>query len=130
MENCWFYIKGIEQRDAYVEGIIQRLPHPGLVVLPELSRCSYMASQEIWKYADENDRSTSEWAVRTAKAYDTFFGVGCLDKEKGDYYNRYLIAGPDGVCGFVSKSEGESAVFKRGNFGNIIETHSAFPSCT
>ena len=54
-------IKGIEQRDAYIEGILQALPHPDLVVLPELSRCSYMASQEIWKYADENGRSTSEW---------------------------------------------------------------------
>ena len=60
-------IKGIEQRDAYVERIIRSLPHPDLVVLPELSRCSYMASREIWKYADENGRSTSEWAVRTAR---------------------------------------------------------------
>ena len=115
-------IKGIEQKDVYVEGIIQSLPHPDLVILPELSRCSYMASQEIWKYADDNGRSTSEWAVRMAKSYDTFLGVGYLDKEKGDYYNRYLIAGPDGVCGFVSKSEGESTAFKRGNFASIIET--------
>ena len=115
-------IKGIEQRDAYVEGLLQALPRPDLVVLPELSRCSYMASQEIWKYADDNGRSTSEWAVRTAKAYGTFLGVGYLDKDNGDYYNRYLIAGPDGVCGVVSKSEGESAVFKRGDFGSIIET--------
>lgn len=115
-------IKGIEQRDTYVEGIIQSLPHPDLVILPELSRCSYMASQEIWKYADDNGRSTSEWAVRMAKAYDTFLEVGYLDKEKGDYYNRYLIAGPNGVCGFVSKSKGKFAVFKRGNFASIIET--------
>ena len=33
-----------------------------------------------------------------------------------------MIAGPDGVCGTVTKSEGESAVFKRGNFGSIIHT--------
>ncbi len=115
-------IKGIKQRDAYIEAIIQKLPRPDLVVLPELSRCSYMASQEIWRYADDNGRSTFEWAVHIAKTYNTYLGVGYLDKENGDYYNRYLIAGPDGVCGFVSKSEGESAVFKRGNFANIIET--------
>lgn len=115
-------IKGIQQRDVYVEGLLQALPRPDFVVLPELSRCSYMASQEIWKYADDKGRSTSEWAVRTAKTYDTFLGVGYLDKENGDYYNRYLIAGPDGVCGVVSKSEGESAVFKRGDFGSLIET--------
>ncbi len=76
-------IKGIEQRDVYVEGIIQSLPHPDLVVLPEVSRCSYMASQEIWKYADDNGRSTSEWAVRMAKAYDNFSESATLIKKKG-----------------------------------------------
>ena len=49
-------------------------------------------------------------------------GVGYLDKEAGDYYNRYMIVGPEGVCGVVSKSVGESAVFKRGNFGHVIST--------
>ena len=45
-------IKGIEKRDAYIEALIRRLPKPELVVLPELSRCSYMACQAMWKYAD------------------------------------------------------------------------------
>ena len=115
-------IKGIEQRDAYIEGLIRQLPKPELVVLPELSRCSYMASQAIWKYADDRGHETSDWAVRTAKTYGTYIGVGYLDRENGDYYNRYLIAGPVGVCGVVTKSEGESAVFKHGDFGNVIET--------
>ena len=44
--------KGIEKRDQYVEELISRLPEPDLIVLPEFSRCSYMASQEMWKYAD------------------------------------------------------------------------------
>ena len=115
-------IKGIARRDAYVEDLIRRLPQPELVVLPELSRCSYMASQAMWQYADDCGRETSEWAVRMAKAYCTYLGVGYLDREDGDYYNRYLIAGPEGVCGVVSKSEGESAVFKQGNFGSVIST--------
>lgn len=115
-------IKGIEQRDQYVEELISRLHDPDLVVLPELSRCSYMASQEMWKYADDQGKETSDWAIRVAKTYHTYVGVGYLDKENGDYFNRYLIAGPDGICGTVSKSEGESAVFKRGYFGNIIYT--------
>ena len=115
-------IKGIERRDAYVEDLIRRLPRPELVVLPELSRCSYMASQAIWQYADDCGRETSEWAVRMAKTCGTYLGVGYLDREGGDYYNRYLIAGPEGVCGVVSKSEGESAVFKQGDFGSVIST--------
>ena len=99
-------IKGIERRDAYIEALIRRLPKPDLVVLPELSRCSYMASQAMWKYADDSGRETSEWAVRVAKACGAWIGAGYLDRENGDYYNRYLIAGPDGVCGAVTKSEG------------------------
>ena len=115
-------IKGIKQRDQYVEELISELPEPDLIVLPELSRCSYMASQEMWKYADDQGKETSDWAIRMAKTYNTYIGVGYLDKENGDYYNRYLIAGPDGICGTVSKSEGESAVFKQGDFGNVIDT--------
>ena len=115
-------VKGVEERDRYVEGLIRRLPGPELVALPELSRCSYMASQDMWRYADDKGRDTAAWAVRTAKAFDTYIGVGYLDREDGDYYNRYLIAGPDGVCGTVTKSEGESAVFKRGDFPSVIET--------
>ena len=110
-------IKGIERRDSYIEELISKLPEPELVVLPELSRCSYMASQAMWQYADDRGRETSEWAVRVAKKYHTF-----IDREDGHYYNRYLIAGPDGVCGFVSKSEGESAVFRQGDFGSVIST--------
>ena len=115
-------IKGIEQRKEYIEEFIKKLPSPELVVLPELALCSYMASQEIWQYADDCGRDTSEWAIAMANKYGTYIGVGYLDKENGDYYNRYMIAGAEGVCGYVSKSEGESAVFKQGNFGSIIAT--------
>ena len=115
-------IKGIPQRKEYIEQLISRLPAPDLVVLPELALCSYMASQEIWQYADDRGQDAAAWAVRTARKYGTYIAAGYLDRENGDYYNRYLIAGPEGLCGTVTKSEGESAVFKRGDFGSIIRT--------
>ena len=114
--------KGIEERKEYIENLIRQLPAPDLVVLPELALCSYMASQKIWDYADDCGKMTGEWATGIAKKYHCHIGVGYLDREKDDYYNRYMIAGPEGVCGVVSKSEGESAVFKRGDFGSIIDT--------
>jgi predicted amidohydrolase len=114
--------KGAEKRKAFIEGLIARLPAPELVVLPELALCGYMASREIWQYADEGGRETAAWAVETAGKYNTCIGVGYLDREDGDYYNRYLIASPAGVCGAVTKSEGEAAVFKRGEFGSTIQT--------
>ena len=115
-------IKGISNRKNYIESLIASLPNPDLVVLPELAVCSYMSSQKIWKYADDCGRDTTQWAMSIAEKYHTFIGVGYLDREDGDYYNRYLIAGKAGVYGAVTKSEGESAVFKRGDFGNIIHT--------
>lgn len=115
-------IKGPAQRMRYMESLIAALPEPDLVVLPELSLCGYLASPAIWQYADPGGREAARWAVRMARRYGTYVGAGYLDKENGDYYNRYLIAGPDGVYGVVTKSEGESAVFKRGRFGSIITT--------
>ena len=115
-------IKGVDRRKAYMEDLIGQLPAPDLVVLPEMALCSYMASQAAWDFADDTGRDASAWAVSMARKYNTFLGVGYLDRENGDYYNRYLIAGPDGVCGVVTKSEGESAVFKRGDFGSVIDT--------
>jgi predicted amidohydrolase len=115
-------LKGIPERKAYIEGLIARLPSPELVVLPELALCSYMASQAIWQYADEEGRDAEAWAVETARTYGTFLGVGFLARSGGDYYNRYLIAGPEKVFGAVSKSEGEAAVFRRGSFGSLIPT--------
>lgn len=41
-------IKGIAQRKAYIESLIAALPEPELVVLPELTLCSYMANPAVW----------------------------------------------------------------------------------
>ncbi len=115
-------IKGINRRKEYIEELIRQLDSPDLIVLPELALCSYMASQEIWKYADECGKDTGEWAVCMARKYGTYIAVGYLDKQDSDYFNRYMIAGPQGVLGYVSKSEGESAVFRRGDFPNVVDT--------
>lgn len=115
-------IKGIEERKEYIEGLIGKLDKPELVVLPELALCSYMASRKIWNYADDKGKDTAAWAVEMAQKYSTYIGVGYLDMEGDDYFNRYMIAGPDGVCGSVTKSEGEAAVFKRGRFKSTIPT--------
>jgi predicted amidohydrolase len=62
-------IKGIERRKAYIEGLIEKLPKPDIVVLPEIAICSYMASQKIWKLADDCGRDASQWTVSIAKTY-------------------------------------------------------------
>ena len=89
---------------------------------PELALCSYMARQKIWQYADDCETDTSAWAVKMVEKYHIVIGVGYLDKENGDYCNRYLIADENKVFGVVTKSEGEAAIFKRGSFGDVIRT--------
>ncbi len=113
-------IKGIAERKKYIESLISKLLSPGIVLLPEMAICSYMASQEAWQYADNCSKDTSAWAMEMATKYHTYIGVGYIDYENGDYYNRYLIADNRHVYGIISKSESESAVFKRGWFGSII----------
>lgn len=115
-------IKGLAERKQYIESLISALPSPGLVLLPELALCSYMASQAAWKYADDCSKDTSAWAMNMAAKYHTYIGVGYLDYENGDYFNRYMVAGEKQVYGIITKSEGESAVFKRGWFDNVITT--------
>lgn len=115
-------IKGLTERKEYIESLISALPSPDLVLLPEMAICSYMASQVVWKYADDCSKDTSAWTMKMAAKYHTFIGVGYLDYENGDYFNRYMIADEKQVYGIITKSEGESAVFKRGWFDNIITT--------
>ncbi len=113
-------IKGLAERKQYIESLISALPSPDLVLLPELALCSYMPSQAVWRYADNRSEDTSAWATRIAEKYHTSIGVGYLDYENGDYFNRYMVADKEQVYGIVTKSEGESAVFKRGWFDNTI----------
>ncbi len=115
-------IRGVEERKAYIERLIERLPSPDLVVLPELAMCGFIPNQTIWRYADDKGRDTTEWALTMAIRYNTYIGVGYADREAKDFYNRYMIVGPKGVCGAATQSEGVSAVFRRGDFKNVIVT--------
>lgn len=115
-------IKGIDKRMVYIESLISKLSNPDLVLLPELAIPSYMPNYNIWEYADKSSEITIKWSMEMAKKYNCFIGVGYADYDKGNYYNRYLIADKNKVYGIITKSEGEAAVFKRGWFDNVVKT--------
>jgi len=115
-------ILGIRERKEYIGNLIAKLPAPDLVVLPELSLCGYIPNRDIWSLADDGGRDAAAWAVAASKSSGAFICAGYADREGGHYYNRYLIAGPEGVFGSVSKSEAEAAVFRRGGYGSVIDT--------
>lgn len=115
-------IKGLLPRQEYIEQLIAQLEQPQLVVLPELAMCSYMGSDEIWQYADEAGQQAIDFARKMALRYHTYIALGFLERQGGHFYNSYLIADGSQVYGIVRKSEGESYIFRRGAFPNIIET--------
>ncbi len=115
-------LKGIDKRKKYIESLISGLSQPDLIVLPELAMCSYIGNDSVWDYSDNDSADTSEWAIEMARKYDTFIATGYLEKQGDEIYNSYLIADKNKVYGNVRKSEGESHIFKRGYFDNIINT--------
>lgn len=59
-----------------------------------------MANQG-WQYTDDQGKNTSMWTIDMAQKYNTYIGIGYLDKEGGEYFNRYMIVGPNGVYGNI-----------------------------
>ncbi len=115
-------IIGIENRLKQIENQLESINDTDFVVLSELSTSGYIPNENIWKYAEEGCSITKKWATLMAKKYNIYIGAGCIEKEDNDFYNTYLIANPEGVLGTIRKSEPESNIFKRGNFGHIINT--------
>ena len=115
-------IVGVQNRLKQIEEQIKSIGETDFVILTELSTSSYIPNQKIWQYAESNGELTKEWATNMARKYNIYIGAGFVEKAENDIYNSYLIANPDGVLGTVRKSEPESNIFKRGNFGHIIES--------
>ena len=115
-------IVGVQNRLKQIEEQIKNIGETDFVILTELSTSSYIPNQKIWQYAESNGELTKEWATEMARKYNIYIGAGFVEKAENDIYNSYLIANSDGVLGIVRKSEPESNIFKRGNFGHIIET--------
>ena len=115
-------IKGTSARKKYIEGLISRLHEPDLVVLPELALCGYIPNTDLWRAADSRGKDVSTWTLEMTRKYQTAIGVGFIEEEDGQYYNSYLLAGEDAVYGVVRKSEGESYLFRRGAYPNIVKT--------
>lgn len=115
-------IIGISNRLQYIEEQIQKIGKTDFVVLTELSSSGYIPNKKIWKYAEVDGEITKKWAVEMARKYNIYIGAGFVEKSGNDIYNSYLLANSSSVLGIIRKSEPESNIFKRGNFGHIVET--------
>lgn len=115
-------IIGISNRLKHIEEQIQKAGETDFVVLTELSTSGYIPNKKVWQYAETDGEITKKWATEIARKYNIYIGAGFVEKSENDIYNSYLLANSSGVLGVIRKSEPESNIFKRGDFGHIVET--------
>lgn len=115
-------IIGISNRLEHIEEQIQKAGETDFVVLTELSTSGYIPNKKIWQYAETDGEITKKWATEMARKYNIYIGAGFVERAENDIYNSYLLANSRGVLGVIRKSEPEANIFKRGNFGHIVET--------
>ncbi|MCL2300987.1 MAG: carbon-nitrogen hydrolase family protein [Firmicutes bacterium] len=110
---------------AQAEALISQAAAQGaeFAVLPELSGCGYIPNQTVWQYAEPRDGKTAQWASELSARLGIYIGAGFVEKDGADYYNSYLLSGPQGeICGMVRKEDAESYCFKRDRGGTHIDT--------
>jgi len=95
----------------------------GLVVLPELFSCGYVANRAIWEMGEARDDGTARWLAATAGRLGIYLGAGIAESDGSDFFNTFILAGPGGqIAGHASKANAEANVFRRGRHQHLIET--------
>ena len=95
----------------------------GLVVLPELFSCGYVANRAVWDMAEARDGGTARWLAATARQLGIYLGAGVAETDGSDYFNAFILAGPDGqIAGRAYKANAEANVFRRGRSEHLITT--------
>ena len=113
---------------AHAETMIASATEQGavLVLLPELMPSGYMATEEIWNWAEPINGRSVEWLLGTAKRFGIYLGFSLLEAEGEDFYNSFVLANPEGkLIGRVRKNPPasiEAYFYKAGSDRHIIET--------
>jgi N-carbamoylputrescine amidase len=95
----------------------------GLVVLPELFSCGYVPNRAVWDAAEPRDGATSRWLADTARRLGIYLGAGSAETDGTDFFNVFILAGPDGrVAGRAYKANAEASVFRRGRAEHLVVT--------
>jgi len=120
--------RDIAKNLAHAEILVESAAAEGaeLVLLPELMSSGYMISKEMWDMAEPCNGTTVQWLRTTSQAFGIWLGTTFLEAEGTDFYNTFVLTGPDGVeAGRVRKQRlaGHETLFVRGDEGlHVIET--------
>lgn len=109
----------------HAEPLVEQAAAQGarLVVLPELFSCGYVPNRAVWDYAEARNGPTSRWLAATAGRLGIYLGAGAAETDGADFFNVFILAGPDGqVTGRAYKANAEASVFRRGRSEHLIVT--------
>ena len=97
-----------------------------LVVFPEFMPTGYIFTREIWDGAEPSDGPAMAWLAENSKRLGIHLGTSFLEAEGEDFFNTFVITGPDGkVAGRVRKqtpAAAEAYFFKGEKGSHVIET--------
>lgn len=97
-----------------------------LIVLPELFGCGYLPSRAVWDAAEPglgDAGATGRWLAATAGRLGAYVGAGAAESDGRDFWNVFILAGPDGrIAGRAYKVSAEANVFRRGRSAHVIDT--------
>jgi N-carbamoylputrescine amidase len=116
------------QNLAYAGALVEKAVKQGakLVLLPELLPSGYLATEEIWNYAETINGESVKWLLNTAKHHNIYLGFTFLEAEGEHFYNSFVLSSPDGkLLGRVRKSPPasiEAYFFTAGSDPHIIDT--------
>jgi len=99
-----------------------------LVVLPEMFSTGFTMQPET--HAEPADGETRAWLLAQAKALDAVVGGSVAVNDDGRYYNRFMLALPDGLTYWYDKRHlfrmaGEHRHFEAGDHALIVEWRGA-----
>jgi N-carbamoylputrescine amidase len=113
---------------AHAEVMVEDAAKQGaaLVLLPELMPSGYLATEEIWDFAETIDGLSVNWLLSTAKRFGIYLGFTFLEAEGEEFYNSFVLASPEGkLLGRVRKNPPasiEAYFYAAGSDRHVIET--------
>ncbi len=97
-----------------------------LIVFPEFMPTGYIFTDEIWSAGETRTGPTMRWLVDTSRRLGAWIGTSFLEAERDDFYNTFVITGPEGEEAGAVRKQSPAAVeacFFKGDPGNhVIET--------
>ena len=88
-----------------------------LVLLPEFVPRGYLYDEAAWQAAEPAGGTIDTWLIEKARRHQLLIGTSYLEARGEHFYNRFSLAGPDGILGAVCKQD--VAYFE--NFFNAAE---------